>query len=70
MNELRKKLKITNKAIEAVNKFLTDENNVLINDLFEIIIRKIYNNEKIDESIKFEKRFLRDERIKKKTKNY
>ncbi|MCK4779378.1 MAG: hypothetical protein KAT57_04285 [Candidatus Lokiarchaeota archaeon] len=37
MNELRKKLKITNKAIEAVNKFLTDENNVLINDLFEII---------------------------------
>ncbi|TET60628.1 MAG: hypothetical protein E3J52_03305 [Promethearchaeota archaeon] len=37
MNDLRKKLKITNKAIEAVNKFLTDENNVLINDLFEII---------------------------------
>jgi len=37
MKELRKKLKITNKAIEAVNKFLTDENNVLINDLFEVI---------------------------------
>ena len=37
MKELRKKLKITSKAIEAVNKFLTDENNVLINDLFEVI---------------------------------
>ena len=37
MNELRKKLKITSEAIEAVNKFLTDENNVLINDLFEVI---------------------------------
>ena len=37
MKELRKKLKITNEAIEVVNKFLTDENNVLINDLFEVI---------------------------------
>ena len=37
MKELRKKLKITSNAIEAVNKFLTDENNVLINDLFEVI---------------------------------
>ena len=37
MKELRNKLKITSEAIEAVNKFLTDENNVLINDLFEVI---------------------------------
>ncbi len=37
MKELRKKLKITSEAIEAVNKFLTDENNVLINDLFKVI---------------------------------
>ncbi|MCK4370588.1 MAG: hypothetical protein KAW03_05935 [Candidatus Lokiarchaeota archaeon] len=37
MNELRKKLKITNNAIDTVNKFLTDENNVLINELFKVI---------------------------------
>jgi hypothetical protein len=37
MKELRKKIKITDKAIKAVNNFLTDENNVLINDLFEVI---------------------------------
>jgi hypothetical protein len=37
MKELRKKIKITDKAIKALNNFLTDENNVLINDLFEII---------------------------------
>jgi len=37
MNELRKKLKITNKALDVVNNFLTDKNNVLINDLFEVI---------------------------------
>jgi len=37
MKELREKLKITNNALDAVNIFLTDENNVLINELFEII---------------------------------
>lgn len=37
MKELRKKLKITNKALDAVNKFLSDENNDLINPLFGII---------------------------------
>ena len=37
MKELRKKIKITNKALDAVNKFLSDENNVLINKLFEVI---------------------------------
>jgi hypothetical protein len=33
MKELRKRLKITNKALESVNKFLSDENNELINGL-------------------------------------
>jgi hypothetical protein len=37
MKELRKKLIITNKALDAVNKFLSDDNNILINGLFEII---------------------------------
>jgi hypothetical protein len=37
MKELRKKLKITDKALETVNKFLVDEDNILINNLFEII---------------------------------
>lgn len=37
MKELRDKLKISNKALDAVNKFLSDENNILINNLFEII---------------------------------
>ena len=37
MKELRKKLKISNKALDTVNKFLVDENNILINNLFEII---------------------------------
>jgi len=37
MKELRKKLKISNKALDTVNKFLIDENNILINSLYEII---------------------------------
>ena len=37
MKELRKKLKITNKALDTINKFLVDEDNILINNLFEII---------------------------------
>ncbi|MFX0059317.1 MAG: hypothetical protein ACFE85_10515 [Candidatus Hodarchaeota archaeon] len=37
MKELRKKLKITNKALDDVNKFLLEENNILTNNLFEII---------------------------------
>ncbi|MFX1387765.1 MAG: hypothetical protein ACFE9M_11160 [Promethearchaeota archaeon] len=37
MKELRDKLKISNKALDVVNKFLSDENNILINKLFEII---------------------------------
>ena len=37
MNQLRNNLKITNKALETLNTFLTDENNVLINELFNVI---------------------------------
>lgn len=37
MKELRKKLKITNKAVDALNKFLLEEDNILINNLFGII---------------------------------
>ncbi|MFX0023058.1 MAG: hypothetical protein ACFE9S_12095 [Candidatus Hermodarchaeota archaeon] len=37
MNDLRKRLRITDKALEIVNNFLSDENNPLINNLFEII---------------------------------
>ncbi len=37
MNDLRKKLKITNQALDVVNKFLIDENNVLITELFKVI---------------------------------
>ncbi|MFX1311680.1 MAG: hypothetical protein ACFFHD_03570 [Promethearchaeota archaeon] len=37
MEELRKKIKITNKTLEAVNKFLSDENNDLINNLLGVI---------------------------------
>ncbi|MFX1326768.1 MAG: hypothetical protein ACFE91_01310 [Promethearchaeota archaeon] len=37
MKDLIEKLKITNKALEAVNSFLTDENNILIDDLFGVI---------------------------------
>ncbi|MFX1554977.1 MAG: hypothetical protein ACFFBV_13700 [Promethearchaeota archaeon] len=37
MKELRKKLKITEKALDAINDFLIDEKNVLINDLFGVI---------------------------------
>ncbi|MFW9875451.1 MAG: hypothetical protein ACFFG0_20280 [Candidatus Thorarchaeota archaeon] len=37
MKELRKKINISNKALEVVNKFLSDENNKLINNLFEVI---------------------------------
>ncbi len=37
MKELRKKLKITKKALDTVNKFLVDEDNILINNLIDII---------------------------------
>ncbi|MFX1574700.1 MAG: hypothetical protein ACFFB0_18345 [Promethearchaeota archaeon] len=37
MTQLREKLKITNKTVNVINKFLSDENNDLINNLFEII---------------------------------
>ncbi|MFX1391684.1 MAG: hypothetical protein ACFE9Z_16585 [Promethearchaeota archaeon] len=37
MRELRKKIIISNKALEVVNKFLSDENNELINNVFEVI---------------------------------
>ncbi len=37
MKDLRKKLEITKKALDVINKFLSDENNVLINNLFEVI---------------------------------
>ena len=37
MKDLRKELKITNEALKAVNDFLLDEKNPLINELFEVI---------------------------------
>lgn len=37
MNHLREKLKISQQNFEAVQKFLLDENNPLINDLFQVI---------------------------------
>ncbi|MFX0002466.1 MAG: hypothetical protein ACFE9C_00955 [Candidatus Hodarchaeota archaeon] len=37
MKDLRKKLNISNKALDNVNRFLSDENNPLINDLLSII---------------------------------
>lgn len=37
MKELRERLKITDKALDIVNKFLSDEKNPLINSLLEII---------------------------------
>ncbi|MFX1419433.1 MAG: hypothetical protein ACFE9N_10980 [Promethearchaeota archaeon] len=37
MKDLKKKLEITKKALDAVNRLLSDDNNVLINDLFEVI---------------------------------
>ncbi len=37
MNELRKRLVITKKALDTINRFLTDENNILINNLFKIV---------------------------------
>ncbi|MFX0038836.1 MAG: hypothetical protein ACFFCY_16220 [Promethearchaeota archaeon] len=37
MKDLRKNLRISNIALDAVNRFLSDDNNPLINDLFTII---------------------------------
>ena len=37
MKDIRKELKITNEALKAVNDFLLDEKNPLINKLFEVI---------------------------------
>ncbi|MFX0033310.1 MAG: hypothetical protein ACFE8V_10145 [Promethearchaeota archaeon] len=37
MKELRKKLKIPDSALKAVNEFILDEDNTLINDLFELL---------------------------------
>ncbi|MFW9825367.1 MAG: hypothetical protein ACFFE4_20665 [Candidatus Thorarchaeota archaeon] len=37
MNSIRKKLQIPNKALDALNAFILDENNPLINNLLEII---------------------------------
>jgi len=37
MKDLRKNLEIKTHALDAVNKFFSDENNVLINSLFEVI---------------------------------
>jgi hypothetical protein len=39
MNELRDKLKIPESALEAINKFLLNDNNPLINSLLEIVER-------------------------------
>ncbi|MEJ2279151.1 MAG: hypothetical protein P8Y70_15610 [Candidatus Lokiarchaeota archaeon] len=37
MNDLRKKLKISNSALKSLNDFILDEDNPLISDLFEVI---------------------------------
>ncbi len=37
MKDIRKKLEISKKTLDVVNKFLADENNILINYLFELI---------------------------------
>ncbi|MFX0048471.1 MAG: hypothetical protein ACFE8G_09945 [Candidatus Hermodarchaeota archaeon] len=37
MNDLRKKLEIPKEALESINQFILDENNPLINDLFDLI---------------------------------
>lgn len=37
MTDLRERLKITENALNAANNFLSDENNVLINNLFKLI---------------------------------
>ncbi|MFX1499063.1 MAG: hypothetical protein ACFFBH_16220, partial [Promethearchaeota archaeon] len=37
MKELRKKLRISDKAIKAVNDFILNEDNPLINDLLELL---------------------------------
>jgi len=70
MKELRKKLKITNKAVDIVNKFLLEENNILINNLFEIIdnyggVEEI--NKKAREAAKLENLM---ERLRKKKPDY
>jgi hypothetical protein len=70
MNDLRKKLEIPKKALKAVNDFILDENNPLINDLFTVIdkyggINEI--NKKAEEASKLE--FL-IEKINKKNPKY
>ncbi|GAH02179.1 unnamed protein product [marine sediment metagenome] len=37
MNDLRSKLKISEEALKALNDFLLDKDNLIINDLFKII---------------------------------
>ena len=37
MNDLRKKLKIPDNALQVINDFLLDEKNPLINDLLDIV---------------------------------
>jgi hypothetical protein len=70
MKELRKRLKITNRALDVVNNFLTDEKNVLINDLFGVIdkyggIDEI--NRKANEARKFDNLV---EKLRKKNPKY
>ena len=70
MKELREKLNITEKALKAVNKFLTLENNALINDLFDII-EKYGGIDEINKKAK-EARILDNllDKLRKKQPNY
>ncbi|MFW9780662.1 MAG: hypothetical protein ACFFFB_00050 [Candidatus Heimdallarchaeota archaeon] len=66
MKELRKKLRIPDKALKTVNEFILDENNPLINDLFELLdkyggIEEI--NRKAKEASKIENLIHQLERI-------
>ena len=70
MNDIRKKLKITDKALKVVNDFLLDDKNPLINDLLTILekyggVEEI--NKKAEEASKIENLL---EKLKKKKPEY
>lgn len=66
MKELRKKLRVSDKALKAVNEFILDDNNSLINDILELLdkyggIEEINRNAK--EASKIENLIHRLEKI-------
>ncbi len=70
MNDLRKKLKIPDSALQVINDFLLDDKNPLINDLLDIIdkyggVEEI--NRKAEEASKVENLL---EKLKKKKPEY